>query len=867
MSQQFLHYTITSTLERRAAGATYLAVRNQGPARTVVLKIFQASAFASTSEQDTFLQESEKFSLLSNPHIVPMIEAGIEEDQAYIVSEYMPNGSLRVRLDRTYPQRLPIQQAMTILTQIGQGLAYLHARYLIHGQLKPEHILFDANGHALLSDPYCATKPAPWSSDNENASEAYRYLAPEQFEGESSPLSDQYALCCLAYELLTGRPPFTLRDPQALEEQQKYILPSPLSPILPDLSPTVEQAILKGLAKEPSQRHADIITFLSALQASKTATAPDLPLPRSKRRTSSLVPSIPSAPPIPATEPAKQSARATQPQTPPEAKTEDPLETTDTDASATEKESIFASLFGAKIPNTKTSNQEPVAPRSNVQENDPLPDDNMAAIPAQPAAHMQENDPLPDDNMAAIPAQPAAQMQENDQYLEDIFAPPASYLEEDDQHSDDVFAIPATPPALAQASADGTLDELLREMELEEELLMLEKNAYSPTSEDYHADQISSPPADPDVAEDNTLPFSYPNMAEDNALPLSYPDVAEDNTLPLSYRDVEAITPLPTQHNARADNFAAPGSPAITKLSAATALIPAPPQPTQKNKRTQSSSNVSLASLDNIRNWNLISRRTVIWTLLLLLMIGSILTYTTLAAATPKPSSLALFATVTPPTPKATVDQMGILPPVTATSIPTATPTPKPTPTPRPKPKPTPIPTAIPTVAPVYIPAPLPTLAPTPTPKPKPTAVPPTLLYSHTDATESTATDNTVMVFIPSLTVTNVRIEADVVTQGDGGGVIFRSGYRLRIGTDGTYDLVTATTGLASGSSPAIRQGNSVSNHVTIIANGTHITVAVNSTQIINVYDSTYSSGSLGVMAVNFGDPTTTTCVFNVYTD
>ena len=162
MPQHFQHYTIATPIERRTASATYLASHDNQPTQTVVLKLFHKPTFDNLAEQEKFLLESDKLSHINHPHIVPLLETGIAEGQAYIVSEYMPSGSLRVRLDRSYPRQIALQQAITIITQIGQALTYLHARYLIHGQLKPEHILFDAKGSALLSDPYCSTKQAPW---------------------------------------------------------------------------------------------------------------------------------------------------------------------------------------------------------------------------------------------------------------------------------------------------------------------------------------------------------------------------------------------------------------------------------------------------------------------------------------------------------------------------------------------------------------------------------------------------------------------------------------------------------------------------------------------------------------------------------
>lgn len=787
MSQHFLHYTVTSTLERHAASQTYLATHDHEAGHTVVLKIFYEPGFINISEQEKFLQESEKFSTLSATHIVPMLEAGIERDQAYIVSEYMPNGSLRVRLDRTYPQRLPFQQAMTIITQIGQSLAYLHARYLLHGQLKPEQILFDANGHAILSDPYCSTRPAPWDTDNENASDAYRYLAPEQFEGEHSFLSDQYALCCVAYELLTGRPPFTLRDPQALEDQQKHILPSPLSPILPDLAPSIEQAILKGLAKEPSQRHADITTFLSAIQASKAATTPDLPLPRAKRRTKSLAPSIAIAPPMPAKKAATdQSGRTNTPV----------------------RDDIFAPLAKTKKPAT-----EIVIPPAQLADDDQYLDDFMAIPPSQ--------------------------LQKRNKRLDDAINIPPSPFQDQDQHLDDIFNM---PQAKAQESIAGTLDELLQEMAIEDELLIPERNVHSAPAETYKAERQS------------TL-SEYAEDEYEDLISLDHPRNEYKSLAPQSYAQDEDVTPLPAAAMSD-DNFVDIATP----LASVAPFAQATSEPVAKSTATKLSAHIFPISHASMQSGALFSKKTVLAGSAALLMIVCLILYSTLAVAAPKSSSLVWSATVPSLKSTSTVDSLGILPPTTATRVPTAAiATPKATATSRPKATATPRPT--PTALPVYIPP-----APTPTVTPVPG---PSLIYSNTLTAQATTAGNVVGNTIDGLTITNFRIEADIVIQGDGGGIFFRgngaSSYRLRISTDGSYDLVTGSKSLASSSNSAIKQGNGASNHITIVAKGTHITISVNATIIIEIQDSTYSTGNVGTMATDFADSTTSTCALKIY--
>jgi hypothetical protein len=91
---------------------------------------------------------------------------------------------------------------------------------------------------------------------------------------------------------------------------------------------------------------------------------------------------------------------------------------------------------------------------------------------------------------------------------------------------------------------------------------------------------------------------------------------------------------------------------------------------------------------------------------------------------------------------------------------------------------------------------------------------------------------------------------------GDGGGLLFRNasnGYRLRVGPDGTYDLVNSTSTLTSGSSGAIQKGTNVTNQLTIIAQGSKISLYINAQYITSVTDTASSCGHIGLMAVGFG--------------
>src|SRR6266496_2434244 len=106
-------------------------------------------------------------------------------------------------------------------------LQYIHQYDIIHGNLKPENILFTARGEALLTDFTFSTLLEAASSKYAPGINSAHYMAPEQFQGTTSKASDQYALGCIAYELLTGRVPFTAVDLLALG--RKHATESPLA--------------------------------------------------------------------------------------------------------------------------------------------------------------------------------------------------------------------------------------------------------------------------------------------------------------------------------------------------------------------------------------------------------------------------------------------------------------------------------------------------------------------------------------------------------------------------------------------------------------------------------------------------------------
>lgn len=252
-------------LEEIASGAFGRVFRGEHTSnRVVAVKVLHTAHLGSSQERNGFLKEAQLLTMLKHPFILPVLDVGIDNGLPYLVTEYAPNGSLQNRLKKQSPRLLKIQESLIILAQIGEALQYAHQQNVIHRDLKPENILFNAHGEVLLADFGIATMLASSMKQGTAVGTPF-YMAPEQFRGSSSKEGDQYALGCIAYELFTGRVPFTAPDFFALgykHMSEMPMLPSQLNLLVPL---TIEQAILKALAKQRTDRHSDIAAFMQAL--------------------------------------------------------------------------------------------------------------------------------------------------------------------------------------------------------------------------------------------------------------------------------------------------------------------------------------------------------------------------------------------------------------------------------------------------------------------------------------------------------------------------------------------------------------------------------------------------------------------------
>lgn len=261
LGQQLGNYQLNRLLGQGGFADVYLGehVYLKTQAAIKILRTRLAS-----SELDSFLKEARTIATLEHPHIVRVLEFGVQDTIPFLVMTYAPNGTLRERHPRG--TRLSLDSILPYVRQVAMALQYAHEQKVIHRDIKPENMLLGRNYDILLSDFGIAL--IAQSSNSQNLQEmagTMAYMAPEQLHGKARYASDQYSLGIVVYEWLTGDRPFQGTFTE-LASQHMFAVPPPLHTKVPGISPEVEQVILTALSKDPQQRFGSMHAFANALE-------------------------------------------------------------------------------------------------------------------------------------------------------------------------------------------------------------------------------------------------------------------------------------------------------------------------------------------------------------------------------------------------------------------------------------------------------------------------------------------------------------------------------------------------------------------------------------------------------------------------
>jgi eukaryotic-like serine/threonine-protein kinase len=334
-------YLLQKKLGQGGMGAVYVGVHQTLQTGRAIKILLPTEVDEAVVER--FVREGVISASLRHPNIVEIFDVGEQDEIHFLVMELVEGDSLLqvLRMDGA----IPLDRSVTLLRQMADALDYAHARGIVHRDIKPSNVIVGPNDEVTLIDFGIAR-----AMDESRLTRVgvvvgtFEYMAPEVVtEGGGSPGADRYALGIVAYQMLTGRTPFTGESAHSIMYKQVHEPPPPPSRFRPDLSPAAEAALLRQLSKEPDARFPSAQAFVDALVSSTThrprqteatsisdITRPGFdrptpgsgqtPLPRSGRVTrpvpaATLTP--PGAPVLPVAGLNTEQAAATRPTPPP----------------------------------------------------------------------------------------------------------------------------------------------------------------------------------------------------------------------------------------------------------------------------------------------------------------------------------------------------------------------------------------------------------------------------------------------------------------------------------------------------------------------------------------------------------------------
>ena len=287
------HYQLIRLIGSGGMGEVYLGSDTR-VSRQVAIKVIRAEATPYPDREATkeaarlFQREVKAIVALDHPHILPLIDFGEESINnatlTYIVMPFRQEGSLTDWLQRrNSTEMLSLQDVAHLIDQAADALQHAHDHQLIHQDVKPSNFLVRSRlenagcPDLLLADFGIAKFNNATATTSHTVRGTPVYMAPEQWDGRPVPATDQYALAIMAYQLLTGHPPFQ-GGPGQIMRQHFDAQPEPPSTLNPRIPTTIDAVILRALEKKSEDRFASIAAFAQdfqvALQSAETLSTP-----------------------------------------------------------------------------------------------------------------------------------------------------------------------------------------------------------------------------------------------------------------------------------------------------------------------------------------------------------------------------------------------------------------------------------------------------------------------------------------------------------------------------------------------------------------------------------------------------------------
>jgi len=277
-------YRIESVIGRGGMGVVYLA-EQLGLRRKVALKLLAPELAENIGFRERFEHESRAAAAIDHPNIIPLFDAAEAEGLLFLTMRYVEGIDLKALLEAESP--MPLERVLDIVGQVANALDAAHARGLVHRDVKPGNVLIaagvgrEASDHCYLTD-FGVTKDTSSGIALTAPGEfvgTIDYVAPEQIDGQPESATDQYALACMTFECLTGRPPY--KGKSDIDTMYAHMTADPPSVVelRPDLPPGLDEVIAKAMAKSPQDRYETCSAMVAAARATlatTTTSAPDM---------------------------------------------------------------------------------------------------------------------------------------------------------------------------------------------------------------------------------------------------------------------------------------------------------------------------------------------------------------------------------------------------------------------------------------------------------------------------------------------------------------------------------------------------------------------------------------------------------------
>jgi eukaryotic-like serine/threonine-protein kinase len=271
-------YEVLGLLGKGAMGEVYRA-RDARIGRDVAIKVLPAAFSSDTERLRRFDQEARAAGALNHPNVVAIFDVGSHGNAPFVVTELLDGHTLRTRLNDGPP---PLRKALDFGVQVARGLAAAHAKGIVHRDLKPENLFVTNDGHLKIldfglaklvrgeghSDGPADSLMATAMTEMGRVMGTVGYMAPEQVRGEAADhRADIFALGCVLYELLTGRPPFHRES--AVESMAAIVREEmpPLDPAVEAKAPGLGPLLRRCVEKQPGERFESARDFAFSLEA------------------------------------------------------------------------------------------------------------------------------------------------------------------------------------------------------------------------------------------------------------------------------------------------------------------------------------------------------------------------------------------------------------------------------------------------------------------------------------------------------------------------------------------------------------------------------------------------------------------------